>query len=271
MKLWKELAVRPGKRVKLAHYDPEATPGYKKGDKAHAETEKTIARLDELQYLLYAENKHALLVVLQGMDTSGKDGTIRHVMSGLNPQWCKATNFKAPTPEEAEHDFLWRIHHAVPRRGEVGIFNRSQYEDVLAARVHNLAPQDVWSERYDQINRFERYLADNNVVVLKFFLHISKDEQRQRILDRIDDPRKNWKLSPADFAERKFWPAYLKAYEVALTRCNTKHAPWFIIPANKKWYRNLAVAKILVETLEELNMKYPKPAIDLSEISQKFH
>jgi PPK2 family polyphosphate:nucleotide phosphotransferase len=270
MKLWNELAVRPGKRVKLAHYDAGATPGYKKGDKAHEEMEKSIARLDELQYLLYAENKHALLVVLQGMDTSGKDGTIRHVMSGLNPQWCKATSFKVPTPEEAGHDFLWRIHSAVPKRGEVGIFNRSHYEDVLAVRVHNLAPKEVCMARYDQINRFEKYLTDNNVVALKFFLHISKDEQRKRILDRIDDPRKNWKLSPADFAERKFWAAYLKAYEAALTRCNTKCAPWFIIPANKKWYRNLAVAKIVVETLECLNMKYPKPTIDLSQIAQKF-
>jgi PPK2 family polyphosphate:nucleotide phosphotransferase len=190
-------------------------------------------------------------------------------MSGLNPQACKVTCFKVPTPEEAGHDFLWRIHRAVPARGQIGIFNRSHYEDVLAVRVHGLAPKRVWSERYDQINRFERYLADNNVIILKFFLHIIKDEQRKRILQRIDDPARNWKLSPADFAERKYWPDYLKAYEAVLSRCSTPAAPWFIIPANKKWYRNLAVARILVEALSALDMKFPKPAFDLSRVTLK--
>jgi PPK2 family polyphosphate:nucleotide phosphotransferase len=269
MKLRKEFIVRPGKKVNLAGYDPDATPGFKKGAEEQEVTAKSIERLDKLQYLLSAENKHAVLVVLQGMDGSGKDGTIRHVMSGLNPQACKVTCFKVPTPEEAGHDFLWRIHRAVPARGQIGIFNRSHYEDVLAVRVHGLAPKRVWSERYDQINRFERYLADNNVIVLKFFLHISKDEQRKRILQRIDDPARNWKLSPADFAERKYWPDYLKAYEAVLSRCSTPAAPWFIIPANKKWYRNLAVARILVEALSALDMKFPKPAFDLSRVTLK--
>lgn len=269
MDLRERFLIKPGTEVKLRDYDPDSTPGFKKGHKSEQATAKNIEQLDELQYLLYAEDKRAVLVVLQAMDGGGKDGTIRHVMSGLNPQGCRVTPFKRPSAEEAAHDFLWRAHRAVPERGQIGIFNRSYYEDVLVVRVHELAPKGVWSKRYDEINAFEQYLTDCGIIVLKFFLHISKDEQRKRILERIDDPTKNWKLSPADFEERKYWDDYVKAYETALSRCNNKAAPWFLIPANKKWYRNLAVSRILVETLGALDMKFPKPSFDLSRMRLK--
>jgi PPK2 family polyphosphate:nucleotide phosphotransferase len=269
MKLERAFRIKPGKKVKLGHYDPGETFGYEKSSKMHATLQKDIARLDELQYVLYAENRRALLVVLQAVDTAGKDGTIRHVMAGMNPQSCKVASFKAPSAEEAEHDFLWRIHRAVPGRGEVGIFNRSYYEDVLVVRVHNLVPQAVWSKRYDQINSFERFLTQNHVRIVKLFLHISKEEQKRRLEKRLDDPTRQWKLSPADFRERQYWDDYQRAYEDALTRCNTEEAPWYIIPANKKWFRNLAVCQILVHALEEMKMNFPKPTIDLSQIKLK--
>jgi PPK2 family polyphosphate:nucleotide phosphotransferase len=250
-------------------YDADGTLGWEKGHKTKASLSKELGRLDSLQYLLYAEHKHALLVVLQGVDTAGKDGTIRHVMSGVSPQGCRVVSFKVPSAEELAHDFLWRIHRAVPPHGDIGIFNRSHYEDVLAVRVHNLVPKDVWSERYDQINEFEEILSENNIVVLKFLLHISKDEQKKRLQDRIGDPDKHWKISESDFHERKFWDDYVAAYEEALTRCNTKKAPWYIIPSNKKWFRNLAVSHILVEALEKLHMKFPPPTIDVKKL--KWH
>jgi PPK2 family polyphosphate:nucleotide phosphotransferase len=262
----KELAVTPGKKLSLAKFDPEETLGWQKGHKTKASLEKSLEKLDKLQYLLYAEHKRALLIVLQGLDAAGKDGTIRHVMSGVNPQGCTVTPFKEPTPEEAEHDFLWRIHKAVPQYGDIGIFNRSQYEDVLVPRVHGLVPKDVWSRRYDQINEFEETLYQNNVKILKFFLHISKDEQKKRFQQRIDDPDRRWKISEADFAERKFWDDYTAAYEAALAKCSTPHAPWFIIPANKKWFRNLAVSHIITETLEEMHMKFPPPTVDVKKL-----
>jgi PPK2 family polyphosphate:nucleotide phosphotransferase len=215
---------------------------------------------------MYAEHRRALLVVLQGMDGAGKDGTIRHVMRGLNPQGCRVTSFKAPSAEEADHDFLWRVHRAAPPSGEVAIFNRSHYEDVLAARVRKLVPKDVWSRRYDHINRFEQLLTDSGVVVVKFFLYVSKDEQRQRFEERLHDPTKQWKLSPGDFEDRKQWDEYTAAYEEALTRCSTPAAPWFVVPADRKWFRNFAVSHILVETLEALDMRFPKPAFDVSRI-----
>lgn len=264
MNLWKKLVIPPGTRVKLGDRNPEETLGYKKDEATEVAVAKSIRRLDELQYLLYAEHRHALLVVLQGMDASGKDGTIRHVMTGLNPQGCRVTAFKAPTPEEAGHDFLWRVHRAVPSPGDIGIFNRSHYEDVLIARVRKLVAKDVWSRRYDPINQFEQLLAENGVVLVKCFLHISKDEQKRRFEKRLHDPAKQWKLSPADFEERAYWDQYQEAYEDALTRCNSDAAPWFIIPANKKWFRNLAVARVLVEALEALDMKFPKPSLDVS-------
>jgi PPK2 family polyphosphate:nucleotide phosphotransferase len=201
------------------------------------------------------------------MDAAGKDGTIRHVMSGVNPQGCRVTGFKVPSAEELDHDYLWRIHAAVPGRGEIGIFNRSHYESVLVERVHNLVPEPVWSKRYDQINDFEKLLANDGVMILKFFLHISREEQRERLLARLHDPTKVWKCSPTDFSERPLWDAYTKAYEEALSRCSTEWAPWFIIPANKKWYRNLAVSQVIVETLAGADMHYPPPTFDVSKVT----
>jgi PPK2 family polyphosphate:nucleotide phosphotransferase len=262
----KQLIVPAGGKVKLSKYDPEDTLGWDKGHKMKASLEKAIEKLDKLQYLLYAEKKHALLIVLQGIDAAGKDGTIRHVMSGVNPQGCKVTSFKKPTEEELEHDFLWRVHKAMPEIGDIGIFNRSHYEDVLVVRVHNLVPKSVWSRRYDQINDFERMLYENNVVILKFFLHISKEEQKERFQQRIDDPDRRWKISEADFDERKYWADYTAAFEEMLTRCNAHHAPWYIIPSNKKWFRNLAVSHVIVETLENLKMKFPKPTVDIKKL-----
>jgi len=265
----KELIATPGKKVKLAKWDPEETLGWEKDHAMKASLAKATERLDKLQYLLYAEHKRALLIVLQGLDAAGKDGTIRHVMAGVNPQGCRVTSFKPPSQEEAAHDFLWRVHNAVPCHGDIGIFNRSHYEDVLVVRVHNLVPKDVWSRRYDQINRFEAILDENNIRILKFFLHISKDEQKKRFQERIDDPDRRWKISPADFAERKCWDDYTGAYEDALTKCSTPRAPWFIIPANKKWFRNLAVGHIIVETLEAMRMKFPPPVVDVKKLKWK--
>jgi PPK2 family polyphosphate:nucleotide phosphotransferase len=262
----KKLMVKPGKKVKLSHYDADDTLGWQKGRKAKLSLEKAVGKLDGLQYLLYAEHERALLMVFQGLDAAGKDGTIRHVMSGVNPQGCRVTSFKQPSAEERAHDFLWRVHSAVPPFGNFGIFNRSHYEDVLIVRVHNLVPKEVWSQRYDQINEFENILAANNVVILKFFLHISKDEQKKRFLDRLDDPQKQWKISEADFNERKYWDDYRKAYEAALSRCSTPHAPWFIVPSNKKWFRNLAVSHIVVETMEAMKLKLPPPSIDVKKL-----
>ncbi len=265
----KKLMVRPEKKVRLSKFDPDETLGYSKDSKTKDLLEKNLKRLDTLQELLYAENKRALLIVLQGLDAAGKDGTIRHVMSGVNPQGCRVTSFKVPSHEEAEHDFLWRAHLAVPSRGQIGIFNRSYYEDVLVVRVHNLVPRKMWENRYKQINVFETLLAENGIKVLKFFLHISKDEQRKRFQERLDDPAHQWKLSPADFAERKFWDEYVEAYEAGLTKCSTAEAPWYIIPANHKWFRNLAVSCIVAQTLEGFGMKYPKPAFDISQFKLK--
>ena len=262
----KRFAVEPGSKAKLADRDTRETCGFSKGARADRALARNIERLAELQYLLYAESRRALLVVLQAMDAGGKDGTIRHVMSAMNPQGCRVTSFKAPSVEEASHDFLWRIHRAVPHRGEVGVFNRSHYEDVLVVRVHDLVPRSVWSKRYRQINDFERLLAENEVVIVKFFLHISKEEQRERFQARLDKPHKNWKVNPADFEERRYWNDYMKAYEAALTRCNKSWAPWYIIPADRKWFRNLAVSGILVDTLEEMKMQFPKPTYDPAEI-----
>jgi PPK2 family polyphosphate:nucleotide phosphotransferase len=262
----KELMVKPGTKVKLAKWNPEDTLGWEKDRKMKMSLAKSLEKLDALQYLLYAENKRALLIVLQGLDAAGKDGTIRHVMIGCNPQGCRVTSFKKPSVEESSHDFLWRVHQAVPAYGDIGIFNRSHYEDVLVARVHTLVPKDVWSRRYDQINQFERMLHGNNVKILKFFLHISKDEQQKRFEQRIDDKDRQWKISEADFIERKYWEEYTAAYEDALTRCSTPEAPWHIIPANKKWFRNLSVSHIIVETLAAMDMKFPPPSVDIKKL-----
>jgi PPK2 family polyphosphate:nucleotide phosphotransferase len=269
MNLSSHLTVEPGHKARLAHRNPNATPSIRNRAAAEQELEKNIARLSDLQFLLYAEAKHAVLIVFQAMDAGGKDGTIRHVMSSLNPQGTTVTPFKVPTAEERKHDFLWRIHKATPRLGEFAVFNRSHYEDVLVVRVHKLVPKSVWSERYDRINAFEKMLAENNVKIFKFFLHISKEEQKSRFEKRLKDPSRQWKISEADFSERAYWDDYLEAYEDALTRCSTPWAPWYVIPANKKWYRNLAVSQILVEALEGLKMKFPPPSIDVSKFKLK--
>lgn len=254
----RKLLVPADKKIKLKKFDPADTLGYDDDQKTQAKLDKTLKRLDELQELLYAEKKRALLIVLQGMDAAGKDGTIRHVMSGVSPQGCSVTSFKVPNSEELAHDFLWRIHKAVPEKGMIGIFNRSHYEDVLVVRVHKLVPKEIWKARYDEINRFERNLEENNVKILKFFLHISREEQEKRFQERLHDPRKKWKFSKADARERKRWDDYVAAYEAALSRCSTEYAPWFTIPSDHKWFRNLAISQILVETLEEFDMQYPK-------------
>lgn len=262
-----QFRVRPGQRIRLGDYDPDETLGFKKNDgKTQATLEKLLNRLPDLQYLLYASKKNSLLIVLQGVDGSGKDGSIRHVMSRVNPQGCSVTSFKVPTPEEASHDFLWRIHEAVPERGKIGIFNRSHYEDVLVVRVHKLVPKTVWSRRFEEINRFEKALSENDVKILKFFLHIGHKEQLKRFEQRVHDKTKQWKLSPQDFKERRYWPQYMAAYEDALSRCSTKWAPWYIIPANHKWFRNLALSHIIVTTLADMNLKLPKPSFDLSKL-----
>jgi PPK2 family polyphosphate:nucleotide phosphotransferase len=266
MTLRERLLVEPGQAVMLADWDPADKLDFKKDGELEAELAKTIARLDELQYLMYADRRHALLVVLQGMDAAGKDGTIRHVITGLNPQGCRVTSFKAPSGEEVDHDFLWRIHRAVPLKGDIAIFNRSHYEDVLAARVRKLVPKEVWSRRYEQINQFESLLKETGVTILKFFLHISKEEQKQRFEERLKDPTKQWKLAAGDFEDRKHWAEYMAAYEDALARCSTDAAPWYIIPADRKWVRNLAVSHLIVETLEALKMQFPKPSLDPSTV-----
>ncbi len=266
MTLSQQLRVKAGDTVKLADIDPDETHGFEKGPEIEAALAKNTARLDELQYLLYAEHQRALLMVLQGMDASGKDGTIRHVITGFNPQGCHVTPFKTPTPEELAHDFLWRVHRVVPEKGDVAIFSRSHYEDVVTVRVRGLVPVRVWKRRYDQINNFEHSLAENDVVIVKVFLHISKDEQKRRLQRRLDDPSRQWKIALSDFEDRKRWRDYMRAYEDALRECNTKEAPWYIVPADRKWFRNLAVSQILVDTLEALDMRFPPPAVDPKQI-----
>jgi PPK2 family polyphosphate:nucleotide phosphotransferase len=215
--------------------------------------------LEALQELLYAEGKHKVLIVLQAMDTGGKDGTIRHVFEGVNPQGVKVASFKIPTPKELAHDYLWRIHKHTPGKGEIVIFNRSHYEDVLVVRVHNLVPTEVWSKRYEQIRAFEKILAEEGTTILKFYLHINKDEQKERLQARLDEPHKNWKFSKGDLAERALWDQYQAAYQDALAKTSTDYAPWYVIPANRKWYRNLVISTIIINKLKSLNMEYPAP------------
>lgn len=234
--------------------------------RAEARAARDIAALPELQQRLYAEGRQALLIILQAMDAGGKDGTIRRVMSVLNPQGCRVTSFKAPTPEDLAHDFLWRVHTAAPRRGEIMIFNRSHYEDVLIVRVRGLVPKAVWSARYAQINAFEELLASQGVRILKFFLHIGRAEQKRRLQERLDDPSKHWKVNPADVEERRRWDDYQDAYEEAIRRCSTPVAPWYVVPADHKWVRNAVIARVVRETLEDMNPRYPEPACDVGKI-----
>lgn len=250
--------VQPDKKLDLTKHDPDGRSQFDGSkDDAQPELEKLNTRLTELQELLYAEGKHRLLIVLQAMDTGGKDGTIRRVFSGVNPQGVRVASFKAPTPQELAHDYLWRIHKHVPGNGEIVIFNRSHYEDVLIVRVHNLVPPEDWAKRYQHINDFERLLADTGTTILKFFLHIDLDEQKERLQSRLDNPEKHWKFNIGDLAERKRWPEYMQAYQDALQKTSTGYAPWYVIPANRKWYRDLVISRIIVETLEGLNMQYP--------------
>jgi PPK2 family polyphosphate:nucleotide phosphotransferase len=263
------LTVPPGSAVHLAEFDPDYTGRLRKKKHALAEIEENLRVIDELSYKLYAEQQRALLLVLQGMDTSGKDGTIRHLMGGLNPQTCQVTAFKQPSQEELAHDFLWRIWRAVPRRGNVGIFNRSHYEDVLVVRVHNLVPKREWRSRYARINAFEKLLVEGGTKLLKVFLHISKEEQCRRLQARLDDPTKRWKFSRQDLEERKLWRQYQRAYEAALTKCNTPYAPWHIVPANHKWYRNLVVSRLLRRALEEMDPEFPPAEEGLDQLVVK--
>jgi PPK2 family polyphosphate:nucleotide phosphotransferase len=240
------------RKVSLADYNPNDVTDLTKREVESKLLPEFRQSLLQLQDLLYGAQQHSVLIVLQGMDTAGKDGTIRHVMSGVNPTGCYVWSFKVPTEEELKHDFLWRVHHHTPELGTIAIFNRSHYEDVLVARVHNLVPRKVWEQRYDQINAFEQLLAENGTVILKFFLHISKKEQEERLLAREDDVEKAWKLSVGDWKEREYWDEYVQAYEEALSRCSTPHAPWHIVAADKKWYRNYVVGQAIVEQLEPL-------------------
>jgi len=258
--------VDPGSKVRLKDYDPGYTAKHSDRASADKELQELSDELNELQELLAAAQHHGMLIVLQGMDTSGKDGTIRHVLSHVNPQGCYVVSFKVPTAEELAHDFLWRVHKVTPAKGVMGVFNRSHYEDVLIARVHNLVPEKVWSERYAEINHFEHVLAGSSVIILKFFLYISKDEQERRLLAREQDLDKAWKISAADWVERKYWDDYQQAYQDALSKCSTDEAPWYIVPADHKWYRNLAVAHTIVHTMRKYKDEWKA---DLEERGQK--
>jgi len=263
--------VESGAKLNLDEIDAGFTDGLESRQQAQSELEVEIEHLRRLQYLLYAEGRRSLLICLQGRDAAGKDGTIRHVLGAMNPQGCTVTAFKVPSAEEAAHDFLWRYHQAAPARGRVAVFNRSHYEDVLVVRVHNLVPKDVWAERYELINDFERQLHHNGTHILKFYLHIDAEEQIERFKARLDDPDRHWKISDSDYSERPYWDAYTEAFEDALGKCSTKHAPWYVIPANRKWFRNLAIARIIRETLESLDMRFPEPTVDIGEIKRKYH
>ncbi len=256
--------IEPGTLVDLTRWDPADQSALEDDKKtARRELKALNKRLEELQELLYAEGKHKILIVLQAMDSGGKDGTIRHVFDGTNPQGVKVASFKKPTDEERAHDYLWRVHRHTPGSGEVAIFNRSHYEDVLVVRVHNLVPPEIWNRRYDHINAFEQMLADEGTTIVKLYLHISKDEQKERLQARLDVPHKQWKFAKGDLAERERWDEYMEAFEAVLSKTSTAAAPWYVIPANRKWYRNLVISRILVETLENLDMHYPNPEEDL--------
>jgi PPK2 family polyphosphate:nucleotide phosphotransferase len=259
-------SVDPGSTVRLRRIDPADTDGYEKDDRTEQQLASDLVKLADLQERFYAENRRSLLIVLQSMDTGGKDGTIKHVFSGINPIGCQVTCFKQPSEEELDHDFLWRIGKALPRRGNIGIFNRSHYEDVLVVRVHGLVPRAEWKARYEQINRFEKQLVETGTTILKFFLHISKAEQKRRLEARLRDQARSWKFDPGDLAERALWSDYQAAYEDALSRCSTPWAPWTIVPADHKWYRNLVVARTIVKTLQRMDPQPPPPKAGLRRI-----
>ncbi len=267
----KEFLVEPESKVNLDKIDPSYTGRHESQEKAKGEVEENLERLRKAQYLLYADAGQSLLVVLQGLDAAGKDGVIQHLFSGLNPQGVKVARFGPPTADEAAHDFLWRVHAKVPADGEITIFNRSHYEDVLVARVHKLVPKAVWSKRYGLINGFEKLLTRNGTRILKFYLHISPEEQLARFKQRLDDPTRQWKISEKDYSERKLWPKYKDAFQDALPLTSTDYAPWFVIPSNHKWFRNLAISEIVADTLEAMRLKLPPSRVDIDEIRRKYH
>jgi len=267
----KQFRVEPGAKVRLAKIDTAYTGKHASHAEALPKIQKHVARMDALQYLLYADGNQSLLIVLQALDAAGKDGVIRHLFTGMNPQGTSVFGFKQPSKAEAAHDFLWRAHARTPGRGEVVIFNRSHYEDVLVVRVHELAPRAVWSKRYALINDFEALLRQNGTHVLKFYLHISPEEQLARFAQRLEDPARHWKISDTDYSERELWPKYVEAYQDALEQTSTKHAPWFVIPADHKWFRDLAISQIVADTLEEMDLKLPPTHVDLAKIARQFH
>lgn len=267
----KKFIVDAGEKVQLSKIDPSYTCKHESHEQALPKIQEHIACMAKLQYLLYADGNQSLLIVLQALDAAGKDGVVRHLFSGMNPQGTSVFGFKQPSKDEAAHDFLWRAHQRAPGKGEVVIFNRSHYEDVLVVRVHKLTEKSVWSKRYDLINDFEKMLANNGTRILKFFLHISPEEQLTRFKQRLDDPSRQWKISDADYTERELWPKYIEAYEEALERTSTKYAPWYVIPANHKWFRNLAISEIIADTMEEMGLKLPPTHVDMEVIRNKYH
>jgi PPK2 family polyphosphate:nucleotide phosphotransferase len=267
----KNFMVEPGAKVRLAQIDPAYSGKHETHEKALPEIHANVERMDKLQYLLYADGNQSLLVVLQALDAAGKDGVIRHVFSGMNPQGTFVFGFKQPSKEEVAHDFLWRAHLRTPGKGEVVIFNRSHYEDVLVVRVHKLVGQAIWSKRYELINDFETMLTQNGTTILKFFLHISPEEQLSRFKQRLDDPSRNWKISEGDYSERELWPKYVEAYEDAMELTSTKRAPWYVIPSNQKWFRNLAISQIIADTMGEMGLKLPPTHVDIADIRRKYH
>lgn len=267
----KKLIVEPGAKVRLKDVDPGWHGKHEDEKDAAGEIARHLDRIARQQRLLYGEKRHALLIVLQGIDAAGKDGVCWHVIKGMNPQGVSVTGFKQPTPEERAHDFLWRVHPHAPGLGQVAVFNRSHYEDVLVVRVHKMVAKSVWSTRYDRINEFERLLAESGVAIVKFFLWISPQEQLKRFGERIEDPMRQWKISDSDYSERALWDDYVKAYEDMLAKCSTGHAPWYVLPSNDKWFRNLAASQIIAATLEDLHMKLPAPTVDLAQIKAEYH
>ena len=267
----KKFVVEPGTKVRLSKVDPSCTGKHETHEKAVPEIQANIERLGKLQYLLYADGSQSLLVVLQALDAAGKDGVIRHVFTGMNPQGTSVFGFKQPSREEAAHDFLWRAHMRAPGKGEVVVFNRSYFEDVLVVRVHKLVPQSVWSKRFELINDFETTLSRNGTTILKFFLHISPEEQLLRFKQRLDDPSRYWKISESDYSERELWPQYIEAYEDAMAVTSTKRAPWYVIPANHKWFRNLAISQIIADTMDGMGLQLPPTRVNIADIRRKYH
>lgn len=261
-----EFLAKPGKKFRINDCPTDSKGKFKDKEQAEAETEKLRTKLAEMQELLYAESKHALLIVFQAMDAGGKDGAIEHVFHGVNPQGCAVHSFKAPSTLERSHDFLWRHHLAMPAKGMIGIHNRSHYEAVLIERVRNIAPPNVWKNRYDQIKAFEEMLAAEGTTILKFFLHISKDEQKERLQSRLDEPHKRWKFNPGDLEERKMWDQYMAAFDDAIEKTTTECAPWYVVPSDRKWFRNWVISDVIVRTLDGLKMDWPKPAVGLEKI-----